>query len=162
MSRPNRDVIVAIGLLLFCGLFFWASFDIREMGYATIGAAVWPRLVLLVLFVLSSLYLFQSLRRPALQGENGGGLRGGGLARYHNALWCYALFLLFLLTLPWLGMLIGGTLFVFLALTVMGERTARAHLIHVAIAVGTIGVMWAIFTYWLRVILPEGEILRIW
>ena len=42
----------------------------------------------------------------------------GWLGRYRNALACYGLFLVFLLTLPWLGMLIGGTLFVFAVLTV--------------------------------------------
>ena len=57
---------------------------------------------------------------------------------------------------------IGGVLFVFLALTVMGERTPRAIAIHLVVALATIGVMWAIFTFGLRVILPEGEILRIW
>ena len=160
MGRINRDVVVALGLLVFCAVFFWASFDIREMSYATIGAAVWPRLILLVLAVLSLLYLAQSLRAPA--NEPAGPGVGHLLRRYRNPLWCYLLFALFLLTLPWLGMLIGGVLFVFAALTVMGERTPRAHLAHAAIAIGTIGVMWAIFTFWLRVILPEGEILRVW
>ncbi len=34
--------------------------------------------------------------------------------------------------------------------------------IHGAIAAATMGAMWAVFTFGLRVILPEGEILRIW
>ena len=160
MGGINRDVVVAIGLMLFCGLCFAATFQIRDMGYATIGAEVWPRLILLVLALLTLVYLARSLRRPASEGT-GKGLTGW-LHRYKNALWCYALFALFLLTLPWLGMLIGGILFVFAALTVMGERTLRAHLTHAAIAIGTIGLMWAIFTFGLRVILPEGEVFRAW
>ncbi len=161
MSRINRDVIVALGLLVLCGVFFRATFDIRDMGYATIGAAVWPRMILLVLVVLSLIYLFQSLRRPAEAAAAGPGVKEW-LWRHRNVLWCYALFALFLITLPWLGMLIGGILFVFGALTAMGERTLRAHLMHAVISVTTIGIMWAIFTFALRVILPEGEILRIW
>lgn len=161
MSGINRDTIVAVCLLALCGVFFWASFDIREMGYATIGADVWPRLILLALFVLSVIYLFQSLRRTET-GIDEAAEGKGWTERYRNALWCYALFGLFLITLPFLGMLLGGILFVFAALTVMGERNWRAHLTHAAIAIGTIGIMWAIFTYWLRVILPQGEILRLW
>jgi len=160
MRGINRDVVVAIGLMLLCGVCFAATFQIRDMGYATIGAEVWPRLVLLILALLTLVYLGQSLRRPAPEG-GGAGLTGW-LGRYKNALWCYALFALFLLTLPWLGMLIGGILFVFAALTVMGERTLRAHLTHATIAIGTIGLMWAIFTFGLRVILPEGEIFHAW
>ena len=46
--------------------------------------------------------------------------------------------------------------------TTLGERTARHHLIHAGIAVGSISFMWAVFTFGLRVMLPPGEILRIW
>lgn len=160
MSAVNRDVVVALALLVLCGAFFAATFEIRDPGYATIGAKVWPRLILAALVVLTLIYLFQSLRR----GSDGEAAAEGraGIGRYRNALWCYALFFLFLVTLPFFGMLIGGVLFVYLALTVMGERTLRAHLVHAAIAVGTIGAMWAIFTYWLRVVLPQGELLRVW
>ena len=161
MSKLNRDVIVAIFLLVLCGVFFWASGQIKDMGYETIGAEVWPRFILVALLTLTLIYLFQSLRLPPKEGGEGGGLMGW-VFRYRNALWCYALFFVFLITLPWLGMLIGASLFVFAALTVLGERTLRAHGIHAVIAVTSISVMWAIFTFGLRVILPEGEILRIW
>ena len=30
MARINRDTIIAIFLLLFCGVLFWASLDIRD------------------------------------------------------------------------------------------------------------------------------------
>ncbi|MEM7022144.1 MAG: tripartite tricarboxylate transporter TctB family protein [Pseudomonadota bacterium] len=158
----NRDTVVAIALLVLCGVFFTATFDIRETTYATIGAEVWPRLILVLLFVLSAIYLFQSVRRTESPADQTQAEPGGGLGRFRNALWCYVLFALFLLTLPWLGMLIGGILFVFGALTAMGERTARAFALHAAIAIGTIGTMWAIFTYGLRVILPEGVIFSAW
>ena len=81
------------------------------------------------------------------------------LARYRNALIIYALFFLFLVTLPYLGMLIGATIFVFLALTLLGRLSARMVGVHALIALGSVGVMWAIFTYALHVILPQGEIL---
>ena len=43
MSRINRATATAIVLLVFCGVFFWQTFAIRDMGYATIGAEIWPR-----------------------------------------------------------------------------------------------------------------------
>jgi predicted membrane-bound spermidine synthase len=72
------------------------------------------------------------------------------------------LFLAFLLTIDFLGMLLGGIVFVFLALSVLGERTPKQLTIHALVAVISVGAMWAIFTFALRVILPEGTILSIW
>ena len=69
---------------------------------------------------------------------------------------------LFLAPLDYLGMLIGGILFVFLLLNLLGGWRPKQLAIHGAIAVSTMGAMWAVFTFGLRVILPEGEILRIW
>lgn len=160
MSRLNRDTIVAVFLLLFCGVFIAASLRIEETTYATIGADVWPQLILGLLFVLSTVYLFQSVRLPPESAGNRE--RRGFLARYRNAIWCYGLFLVFLLTLDILGMLLGGILFVFAALTALGERTPRTIAIHAAVAVVSVGAMWAIFTLALRVILPQGVLLHIW
>jgi putative tricarboxylic transport membrane protein len=161
MGRINRETVVAVSLLVFCGVFYWASLHVEDMGYETIGSEIWPQLILAVLFVLSLGYLFQALRDGDHEAGPGGGFKGW-LGRYRSALSCYGLFLIFLLTLPWLGMLLGGTFFVFAVLTVLGERTVRHHLIHAGIAVGSISFMWAVFTFGLRVILPQGEILRIW
>jgi predicted membrane-bound spermidine synthase len=69
---------------------------------------------------------------------------------------------LFLITLPYLGMLIGSTLFVFLLLNLLGGWNPGRVAVHGVIAVSAMGAMWAVFTFGLRVILPEGEILRIW
>ena len=162
MTKVNRDAYVAVFLLLFCGVFFAATFYVEDMGYDSMGSEVWPQLILGVLFVLTLAYLFQSLRKgpdesPAQEDR----AFKGWLYHYRNALWCYALFFVFLVTLPWLGMLLGGVLFVFSALTVLGNRTPRDHAIHAVIALGTMAGMWAIFTFGLKVFLPTGVILPV-
>ena len=161
MSRLNTDTICAIVILAVGGVFFWATFDIEKMDYRSLGAEVWPRVVLILLFILTFAYLFQSLKQGPDEKTEGGGVIGW-IGRYQNALWCYGLFAAFLLTLDYLGMLIGGTLFVFLTLTALGERTLRAHAVHAAVAIISIALMWSIFTYGLRVILPQGEIFSAW
>lgn len=159
VSAINRDTVIAVFLLLFCGVFYAASLKIEETSYATIGAEVWPHLILAVLFVLSSIYLFQSVRAtPIVTTKH----EVNFFTRYRNAILCYALFLGFLLTLDTFGMLLGGVAFVFLALSVLGERTPKQLAIHAGVAVVSVGAMWAIFTFALRVILPEGTILSIW
>jgi hypothetical protein len=161
MAGLNRDSVCAIVILLAGGVFFGATFHIPDMQYESLGSDVWPRVILVLLFVLTSAYLFQSLKQGPDEAGEGGGLTGW-IARYRNALWCYGLFFLFLLTLNYLGMLIGGVLFVFLILTALGERSLRAHAIHVAVSVISIAFMWSVFTFGLKVILPQGEIFSAW
>lgn len=161
MAGLNRDSACAIVILLAGGVFFWATFHIPDMQYESLGSDVWPRFILVLLFLLTSGYLFQSLKQGPDEAGEGGGLRGW-VGRYRNALWCYGLFFVFLLTLDYLGMLIGGVLFVFLTLTALGERTLRAHAVHAIVALVSVIFMWSIFTFGLKVILPQGEIFSAW
>ena len=158
LSRLNRDVYIAIVLLLLCGVFIGATFDIREIDYGILMPAAWPRIILAALSILSVIYLIQSLQRGAPADSARPFSVKAVLAKYRNPLWCYGLFLLFLLTLDYLGMLIGGVLFVFCLLTAIGGASKGALVKHALIAVVMIGAMWALFTYALGVIFPQGEI----
>ena len=161
MSRLNRDVYIAIVLLLLCGVFISATFDIREIDYGILTPAAWPRIILVALTILSVIYLIQSLGRGAPARASGAVSMKSMLEKYRNPLWCYGLFLLFLLTLDYLGMLIGGVLFVFCLLTAIGGASLANLVKHAVIAVVMIGAMWALFTYGLGVIFPQGEIFSV-
>ena len=161
--RVNRDTVVAIVLIAIIGVFWQQSFAIKEPDFGQMSPAVWPRVILGALSVLALIYLVQSIRQgpdaaAAEQAERPGGL-AGFLARWRNVLWCFALFLVYLLAMPWLGMLVGGTLFVFLLLNALGGWSPRLLALHAAIAIVTMGGMWALFTYGLGVFLPEGALI---
>ena len=159
MLRLNRDTIVATVLILAGGLLFWDTFQWRRTPYATLASSVWPRFVLVVFFALCAVYLVRSLVSASANEPKTTFL--GWVDRYRNPLWCFGLFLLFLLTLPYLGMLVGGILFVWLVQAVIGERTIRAQWRHAAIAIASVGFMWLVFTYALDVILPAGSLVHI-
>lgn len=159
MKTVNRDAVVAVVLLMFCGAVFWETYNIKVFASAAMDANVWPRLIVGVLTVLCAIYLIQSLRRP--ERVEVVGVRAL-IASYSNALWCFALFALFLLTLNWLGILIGGFLFVFLCLTVLGNRSPRDHLTHAVTALITIALTWVVFSYGLEVFLPQGTLMPIY
>lgn len=159
MGRINRDAIVAIVLLLFSGVFFWASFDIRQPDYGTMSPAAWPRVIIAVLALLSLVYLAQSIRRgPDKAPAEEPPVRGVGdwFRKWRNVLWCFVLFFFYLASLPVLGMLLGGIAFVFLLLNVLGGWSARNLALHAAVAIVSIGSMWSLFTFGLGVILPTG------
>jgi hypothetical protein len=167
MQRLNRDAIVAIFLLAFCGVLFWASFEIRQPDYGVLLPSTWPRVIIGVLAFLSVLYLIQSLKSGAEaidddkydpEHPRGLGFRGL-LVHWKNPLWCFFLFFLYLLSLPVLGMLIGGVTFVYVLMGVLGGWDGNKPYLHAAFAIGTIGAMWSLFTFGLGVLLPPGMIL---
>ena len=152
----NRDTIVASLLLLACGGLMFASFGIREPDYGQLSPATWPRVIVGVTAFLSLIYLVQSLRQGA-DAPNPDAPKGIGefLAYWRNVIWCFVLFGAYLIAIPYVGMLIGGVLFVFCLLSALGG--IRPVFLHSAIAICSVGGMWLLFTFALRVILPRGE-----
>jgi putative tricarboxylic transport membrane protein len=158
MLRVNRDVLIAVLILVFCGITYWETTNIADMPFAGKGSEFWPRTVLAFIIGLSVIYLIQSV----FQSHAGKGRKRklrDLIYDYRNALWSYALFGAFALLVPYLGMLIAGFLFIFLFLTAVGNRDPRSQIVHAATAVAVVGFMWFIFTFPLGVILPQGEII---
>ena len=137
---------------------FVETFGMQRVHMSIIGAKLWPRVVVVLLFFLSTLYFIQSIRTKRPPPGVPFSLKLW-LVENRNVIGCFAIYGLFLVTLPYFGMLLGGSLFVFAVLTLIGKRDLRAHLIHAVVAVVTIGGMWAVFRFGLGVILPEGELL---
>jgi putative tricarboxylic transport membrane protein len=162
MRRIGPDAIIGCVLLVLSAELYRETFNFRIPPFATMSTGTWPRFVLILLALLSVLLLVQSLlqRLPAAP-AGGGPTPDGGVRSHRNALVCFGLFAAFLVSLHWLGMLIAGMAFVFLMQEIMGPRDFKSRLVHLAIAVVSVGGMWAVFTFALRVILPEGVLLRI-
>lgn len=159
MARINRDVVVAIVLLLGCGVFFAATFDIDPALFGQMSSALWPRAILAPLTLLSLVYLVKSIAEASqVEYPTRGGVTGW-LQYYRNPIVCFGLFFVFLATMPLLGMLIGGLLFVFLMLSVLGGLAPRQMMLHAMISIAAVGVMWSIFTFGLGVFLPAGELI---
>ena len=163
MRRIGPDAIIALLLLVLCAELYRETFHFRVPPFATMSVATWPRFVLVVLAVLCVIMLVQSLLSPApirrLDSE-GEAAEPGKPVSHRNALICFGMFAAFLVSLHWLGMLIAGVAFVFLMQELMGPRDLKSRVLHAAIAFVSVGGMWAIFTFALRVILPQGMILQ--
>jgi len=167
MTHASRDTIVSIILLLFCGFLIWAGYQIRDPQFGELPPAAWPKGVTWVLTVFCLIYFVQSLMADRARGsdavadpvaDRGPGL-GGWFRYYYNPIVCLALYFAFLATLPFFGTLIGGSLLVFALLSFLGGATPRLIALHAVIAVVSVGVMWALFTFGLRVLLPRGELI---
>lgn len=160
MTKFNRDTITALLLLVLCGVLFWQTFYIREVPFSQVGSEVWPRFVLLLLTILSVIYLFRSMTEQPSQIEPFS--FEGWLRKYRNPLICFAMFFVFLLALPYLGMLVAGILFVFITQSILGGWQPSQLAKHAVISILSVGGMWAVFTFALGVLLPAGEFFQAW
>lgn len=157
MKRLNRDTVTAVLLLLFCGLLFQQTFFVRKVPFSIMGSEVWPRVILTALFILLLIYLFKSLIVPPKNATEKRSLKVWW-EMYRNPALCFGMFFLFLLALPYIGILIGGILFVFITQTLIGSRDKRSLTLHALVSVGAVGGMWAVFRFGLGVVMPAGSL----
>ena len=153
----NRDSVVALCLIMASGGLMVASFDIREPDYGVLSPAAWPRLIIIIMGVLSVLYFVQSLRMPKTDTSNTQKKNLFEFMDYwRNVFAVFIIFAAYLVALPFLGMLIGNIAFSFVLLSVLGGW--RPFIMHGLVAIGTSGGMWLLFTYALEVFLPRGSL----
>ena len=153
----NRDSLVALCLILASGGLMLASLEIREPDYGVLSPAAWPRIIIIIIGGLSVIYLIQSFSTPQKDISPVPKKTLKEFVLYwRNVIAVFSIFALYLLVLPYLGMLVGNILFSFILLTVLGGW--NAILIHLVIALGASGGMWLLFTHVLEVFLPRGSL----
>ena len=155
--RITRDVVVGIALLLICGTFLSATLGMEKPDFGQMPPALWPRIILVPLTLLSLTFLVRAVMRPDLRGPDRGGFKGW-CAYYRSPFVCFTMFSVFLITMPYLGMLIGGILFVFVMLNFLGGWRPKLMALHCLVSIIAVGAMWSVFTFALGVLLPRGEI----
>ncbi|OED36940.1 hypothetical protein AB833_25285 [Chromatiales bacterium (ex Bugula neritina AB1)] len=164
MTTVSRDTLVSIVLLVFCGFLIWAGFQIRDPQFGELSPAAWPKAVSYVLTGFCLIYFLQSVladRSNTTPSTDDAQQKTGViqlLQYYANPIICFALYFLFLYTLPYLGTLLGGIALVFALLSVLGGIQLKQLLWHMVLAVVSVGAMWSLFTYGLRVMLPRGTL----
>ena len=162
----SKDTIAALCLIMACGGLMLASLDIREPDYGVLSPAAWPRLIIVIMGVLSVIFFLQSAfgngqnRDAAIAAVKEAQSRPKGIVEFlqywRNVFAVFITFGLYLLILPHLGMLISNILLSFSLLSLIGGW--RPIAMHLCIAIGTSGGMWMLFSFVLEVFLPRGTL----
>ncbi len=155
----NKDVLVAAAMLFFCMTMWAASLSIVAPDFGMLPPTAWPRIILTALTGLSAIYFIRSFGHATNADVKERQSIGQQVASYRNPLLCFALYFLFLWTLPVLGVPLGGSLLVFMLLNVLGGIKARTLVLHALIAVCSVGILFSVFTFALNVRLPAGTVL---
>lgn len=166
----NRDFWTSLFLLFLSFVLYRESTFIEDIDYGSMKADVWPTFLVMLLIVLSismlvkSVIEYQQATQSSTQDNENAEQTDPvtGWTWLLNPMIVFVLFFLFLITLDYLGMLIGGVFFTFITMTLLGQISWRTVPIYFAISVISISGMWAIFTFGLRVMLPEGVLFTVW
>ena len=145
----SKDTIAALCLIMACGGLMLASLDIREPDYGVLSPAAWPRLIIVIMGVLSVIFFLQSAfgkgqsSDVSIAAATDAEPRPKGVVAFlqywRNVFAVFITFGLYLFILPHLGMLIGNILLSFTLLTLLGGW--RPIVTHLCIAIGTSGAM---------------------
>lgn len=154
----NRDFLTALVLLLFSIFMFITTYALPEPMFGQLASSTWPRIILIPMMLLSVILLIQSQKsaEPTAQLSQ----LIGWVKENKNPLLCFVLFFGFLVSMPVLGILFGGLLYVFLALNVLGGWDRALLVRHALISLVCVTSMWAIFSLVLGVALPQSSFLR--
>ena len=162
----SKDTIAGLCLIMACGGLMLASLDIREPDYGVLSPAAWPRLIIVIMGILSVIFFLQSVlgggqsARDTAAAAKDAEPRPQGFVEFlkywRNVFYVFITFGLYLFILPQLGMLISNILLSFTLLTLLGGW--RPIVTHLCIAIGTSGGMWLLFSYVLEVFLPRGNL----
>ena len=162
----SKDTIAALCLIMACGGLMLASLDIREPDYGVLSPAAWPRLIIVIMGLLSVIFFLQSAFGKGQSSDASVATatdaepRPKGVVEFltywRNVFAVFITFGLYLFVLPHLGMLIGNILLSFTLLTLLGGW--RPIVTHLCIAIGTSGGMWILFSFVLEVFLPRGTL----
>ena len=97
----NRDSLIALCLILMCGGLMLASFEIREPDYGVLSPAAWPRLIIIIISILSVIYLLQSIGMPKERKDATPRKTISEFILYwRNVIAVFSIFAVYLITLP--------------------------------------------------------------
>jgi Tripartite tricarboxylate transporter TctB family len=157
--RLSTDAKVALVLLAFCALMLWETFQIEQRPYISLSAAVFPRVVLLLLIPLCLALLVKGLRESGDLDPRGGitlARIGATAYRYRTVISSFVLFFLLVLAMPVLGFLVSGALYVAAMLVLLGPRSPRQIPFILLVSIGFAGGIYVVFRFVLYVLVPEG------
>lgn len=149
MSMAWRNIIAALGLIAFGAVYAVLAAGLPERSLPnTPGPSFFPLLIIAFVVALSVALLLSGVL--ALRLERGPHFRPVTLERSHLAIAC---FVIYLALLPFAGFVLASIVF-FAALMVL--YGARNHIVTAITSVAVPVVLFVIFRYGFKIVLPRG------
>ena len=152
----GRDGWIGLGLLAFGGWLYSNLGKIPANPLVPIGPAYYPRILLILIVLLSLVLVIQeAISRHRRESKGRGSLRGQ-VERYQPTLTCFIVFTLYVVFLPVLGFLVSSVLFVTILQWLLGPLRLRRLPVSLLTGVAVSLISYVAFEIYLRVLLPRG------
>lgn len=151
----DRDVLSAIALILISVWVFFASGSLEARTQLDIGPDFMPRLLAVLMFLLSLVQLTGALRRR-LPPRGSRIPRSGDFVERNADYLSLAAILGYVLLFQPLGFIVATALFLFVQITIMAPRAERRYLRFALLAITVALLSFWFFERGFYVFLPEG------
>ncbi|MGQ7249228.1 tripartite tricarboxylate transporter TctB family protein [Halomonas sp. V046] len=157
MTLITKDRALAVAMLILCGIFYAESGNIRPpTTWQTYGSAMFPRLLLGVIAVLSILILIRSVLEKRAETQ-----KLTWLAAYqwiknnHKVLLLFTLFGIYAAVLPLAGYLVSTIVFLACAIgLLLGLDSRRKSLLTITVSLTAGLAIYVVFQFGLNIWLP--------
>lgn len=147
MKKYNIGISAVIAIL--AGILFYATKGFPEIVQKVPGAGFWPRILAVVLLILSVALLLESLFSDQVKKEDPIRFRDPRMKKVYLALGMLALYMLILV---YGGFIISSLLLVPALMYLLGERRVKMLII---VSLALTGTIYLFFTLLLRITLPQ-------
>lgn len=151
MPMASRDIIAAVGLLIFSGLYVWATFHIPDRSIPnTPGPSFFPFVIISIVVALAMALLVKGIATLMVSEQ-----RSTGSSNARSPFLMLGAFIVFLVCLPWVGFLIASVVFFAVLMVLYGSRSP-IKIVLWSMALPT--ALYLVFTEIFQVILPTGPL----
>lgn len=153
-----KDLIFGIITLILGGLYLYFASQVKtrpKLTPAYASAKQVPMLLGILLIILSVLCIISGIKKIRSKEESGKSEAKGDVLAVTLT---FAVIILYMLTLRWLGFCLSTVIFLFLQMTILAPKTKRNYLLFAIVAVVFTAIAYVAFRIGLSQLLPRGFI----
>lgn len=148
--KRKAEIIWAIIFIIFAGVFYYLTLDLRPSPGPDVGGAFYPRLLIYATLILSLRLLYKALKKDDSDSEELFDFENGG---FWNVILVVIISFIYLYLLDIVGFLLLTPFYLFLLLTIIEAKNIPYRIL---ISILTTGIIMYVFQNFLNVPFPDG------
>ena len=148
--KRKAEIIWAIIFIIFAGVFYYLTLDLRPSPGPDVGGAFYPRLLIYATLILSVKLLYNAIKKEESKSEELFDFENGGFWKVVSVV---IISFIYLYLLDIVGFLILTPFYLFLLLTIIGAKNIPHRIL---ISILTTGIVMYVFQNFLNVPFPSG------
>lgn len=156
----RRDSYIGIALMLLCTFLYFQSTKIPHSPLVPVGAAFYPRIILILLFLMGLILMLSDISGTCKKRiERGGKLITGSFSpftKFQYVIWTFLIVGLYIFSISFLGFYLSTTFFIAGLQWYLSARIIRRLPKYLAISIITTLLIYIVFEKYLHIFFPRG------